>query len=627
MPIEGTINSLYLDYEQTKPLFPRTKTKAISDENGVGLDATLSKIQNDLSNKATESFVTNKIAEAQLGGGSGGDVDLSGFATKDDISSLETELNTKVDIDGNSNMTGMLKFKPENGTNVITTETYRNLPTSSPTASYKTRNVIATSGAAMQFFKGELNTDPSEEVNRLTLTENDTQLMKPLTVASGGTGASDAATARTNLEITPANIGAAESEHEHSISDITSGVLGTSNGGTGTNELSNAPNHAIIRKAGDGTDKLHYTSTTSGAFYATAENGGAKFGTLPVAQGGTGRTSVTAGNYLVGNGTKGMVEKTPDEVLKDIGAASADDVADFATETWVNNQIAKASLSGSNVDLSGYVTRDGSTDMIGMLKFKSTSGTSVVAPEVYRNLPTSSPTASYKTRNVIASSGAAMQFFKGNVGADPSTEVNRLTLTESDTQLMKPLTISSGGTGRDLSEAPAGAVFRNASDGTGMYYTPTVSGAMYATAENGTPKFGILPVAQGGTGATSAANAVTNLGIKDYIVAQGTSNYWSYRKWNSGVAEMWVARYSHKATNTGRNTIVMSFPFTLTDINYSVQLTGLDTFDPSWATNLTVSSSDGSEGRTTTSVSVGFTYNNSELYSVGISVYIRGSWK
>ena len=95
MPIEGTINSLYLDYEQTKTLFPRTKTKAISDENGVGLDATLSKIQNDLSNKATETFVTNKIAEAQLGGGDV-EVDLTGFATKDDISTLATknELNS-----------------------------------------------------------------------------------------------------------------------------------------------------------------------------------------------------------------------------------------------------------------------------------------------------------------------------------------------------------------------------------------------------------------------------------------------------------------------------------------------------------------------------------------------------
>lgn len=92
MPIKGTINSLYLDYEQTKPLFPRTKTKAVSDENGVGLDATLSKIQNDLSNKATESFVTNEIAKAQLGGGGGsGDIDLSGFATKDDISILATK--------------------------------------------------------------------------------------------------------------------------------------------------------------------------------------------------------------------------------------------------------------------------------------------------------------------------------------------------------------------------------------------------------------------------------------------------------------------------------------------------------------------------------------------------------
>lgn len=266
MPIEGTINSLYLDYEQTKPLFPRTKTKAVSDENGVGLDATLSKIQNDLSNKVTETFVINKIAEAQLGGGSDEDIDLSGFATKDDISTLETELNTKVDIDGSSNMTGMLKFKPENGTSVITTETYRNLPTSSPTASYKTRNVIATSGAAMQFFKGEVGAEPSTEVNRLTLTETDTQLMKPLTLASGGTGI----------------------------------------------DLSGIPDGAVIRKAGKGTNNLYYTATTNGALYATSENGTPKFGTLPVAQGGTGATTTSdaitnlgINDYVIAQGKSG----------------------------------------------------------------------------------------------------------------------------------------------------------------------------------------------------------------------------------------------------------------------------------------------------------------------------------
>ncbi len=97
-------------------------------------------------------------------------------------------------------MTGMVQFKPTNGTGVITAETYRNLPTSNPTASYKTRNVIASTGAAMQFFKGAVGEEPSTEVNRLTLTETDTQLMKPLNIASGGHGGKTAVEALDNLK-------------------------------------------------------------------------------------------------------------------------------------------------------------------------------------------------------------------------------------------------------------------------------------------------------------------------------------------------------------------------------------------------------------------------------------------
>ena len=44
-------------------------------------------------------------------------------------------------------------------------------------------------------------------------------------------------------------------------------------------------------------------------------------GTLGVARGGTGKSSVTSGNFLVGNGTGALTEKTPAQVLSAIGAA------------------------------------------------------------------------------------------------------------------------------------------------------------------------------------------------------------------------------------------------------------------------------------------------------------------
>lgn len=97
--------------------------------------------------------------------------------------------------------------------------------------------------------------------------------------------------------------GKAAAEHGHDAKDITSGVLSAERGGTGgSSALTNAGAYAILRKAGDG-NYMYYTNTANGAFFATGENAQAKFGTLPVAQGGTGATTFTSGRALIGAGT------------------------------------------------------------------------------------------------------------------------------------------------------------------------------------------------------------------------------------------------------------------------------------------------------------------------------------
>ena len=69
----------------------------------------------------------------------------------------------------------------------------------------------------------------------------------------------------------------------------TTSTIPLENGGLGFN-ASSVPDNAIMRK-GAGVDYIYYTATSPGAYYATSSNGQAVFGTLPLAQGGTGATS------------------------------------------------------------------------------------------------------------------------------------------------------------------------------------------------------------------------------------------------------------------------------------------------------------------------------------------------
>ena len=61
----------------------------IPDVSGYATDDDVAEAVSGL---ATETFVTTKIAEAELSGGNGGSVDLSGYATKDEIPTKTSQL-------------------------------------------------------------------------------------------------------------------------------------------------------------------------------------------------------------------------------------------------------------------------------------------------------------------------------------------------------------------------------------------------------------------------------------------------------------------------------------------------------------------------------------------------------
>ena len=109
-----------------------------------------------------------------------------------------------------------------------------------------------------------------------------TSQLPTVPINKGGTGATTAATARSNLGITPGNIGAAASSHNHSASNITSGTLPLTRGGTGATSASGA-NGSIVY----GSSTLSSLSTSYYLPVASSSSNGYKV------------SMSTLGNYIM----------------------------------------------------------------------------------------------------------------------------------------------------------------------------------------------------------------------------------------------------------------------------------------------------------------------------------------
>ena len=62
MSLIGKIQTLFSDKERTTPVFPRTKVKAVSDDNGIGLDALLEEMNTATSNAQSTANTAQSTA-------------------------------------------------------------------------------------------------------------------------------------------------------------------------------------------------------------------------------------------------------------------------------------------------------------------------------------------------------------------------------------------------------------------------------------------------------------------------------------------------------------------------------------------------------------------------------------
>lgn len=126
-------------------------------------------------------------------------------------------------------------------------------------------------------------------------------------------GAANSALQLTNARTVQVNLASSAAASFNGTANIApgvSGILGVGNGGTGTNSFG-YKNAVVLANPSSANGALSYLRSTAGALYSTGADVKPVFGTLPVAQGGTGQTSWTNKGLLVASSATTLAQVTP----------------------------------------------------------------------------------------------------------------------------------------------------------------------------------------------------------------------------------------------------------------------------------------------------------------------------